>query len=906
MIPRTLQLKNFLSYGPDMQTIDFSEYPLICLSGKNGHGKSALLDAITWAIWGQARKVSDVSKADEGLLRLGQTQMLVILDFEFNGNLYRVRREFAKTYGKPVANLDFGMVDAESQNLIPLTEKTIRATQAKIESMLNLDADAFINSAFLRQGQSNEFSKKSSKDRKEILASILGINRYEVIRKAALEKLRTAQAEQQALTAIQATIDQELVHTATICEQLTAIGAQLTRIAQQEQELERTKTACAQERSILNQKQQHLSMLSFKHEQLMQEQQTAITTLLTLRHDWRETHTKLRSLTNHGQLQAEKKSLVDEISQHQHNLQKGLELKEAVLNSREKSSALEKKILDAHASLLNSHTTQLDRTSFEKASLEKKIAELALERTRHTAEKNHLLQERTALARSTEHSDRLKEEVALLEKQFEKRKEYYQKFIVQGNWLKNELTSIEQKKHLVHDDDNPSCPLCEQNLSASRKKFLKITFAKQEQEITHKLRRLTLVIKQLKELLVEQHGALTEKRKVLETIAKQLVQQEELNKTVAKLDVTFESMSKQQQELHNQMLQLHATITDQKQALTKLTTESAQALANNHEFQQVAKLVQSLELEFKNNQYNNPAHVRAQQQLLALEACLKEYSMMPDMMAAQNQREQHIRSLCSQLKKINADAATLTTEISSCATIADQEKNIVQKEALMHAASSAMRDEKEAILQEKGKLENRQEHLQKLAIEHKKNIDFIAALRINIDDYQAIAVATGKDGIQALLIEDALPEIEQEANHLLAKLTNNQAHILIESVRDLKKGGTKETLDIKISDPMGIRPYEMFSGGEAFRIDFALRVAISKLLARRAGTSLQTLIIDEGFGSQDEEGLGHIMDALYKIQDDFSKIIIVSHLPAMKDQFPVHFVVEKGPNGSNVKVIEQG
>src|SRR5204862_5189299 len=116
--------------------------------------------------------------------------------------------------------------------------------------------------------------------------------------------------------------------------------------------------------------------------------------------------------------------------------------------------------------------------------------------------------------------------------------------------------------------------------------------------------------------------------------------------------------------------------------------------------------------------------------------------------------------------------------------------------------------------------------------------------------------------------------------------------LFIESIRDLKKGGSKETLDIKISDALGIRPYELFSGGEAFRIDFALRIAIAKLLARRAGTSLQTLIIDEGFGSQDEEGLTNIMEAIYKIQDDFSKIIIVSHLPSMKDQFPVHFFIE--------------
>ncbi len=75
-------------------------------------------------------------------------------------------------------------------------------------------------------------------------------------------------------------------------------------------------------------------------------------------------------------------------------------------------------------------------------------------------------------------------------------------------------------------------------------------------------------------------------------------------------------------------------------------------------------------------------------------------------------------------------------------------------------------------------------------------------------------------------------------------------------------------------------------------------------MARRAGTSLQTLIIDEGFGSQDDEGLSRIMDALYAIQNDFEKIIIVSHLSSLKEQFPVHFVVTKKPQGSIVTVLE--
>ena len=214
--------------------------------------------------------------------------------------------------------------------------------------------------------------------------------------------------------------------------------------------------------------------------------------------------------------------------------------------------------------------------------------------------------------------------------------------------------------------------------------------------------------------------------------------------------------------------------------------------------------------------------------------------------------------------------------------------------------------EKDELLQSKGRLEH---ELATILALHKA----VATTKKQLDDldrqtnhFQQLALAFGKNGIQALLIEEAIPEIEQEANHLLAKLTDNQAQIFIESLKDLKSGGVKETLDIHIADAAGIRPYELFSGGEAFRVDFALRIAIAKLLARRAGTALQTLIIDEGFGSQDEDGLANIMDALYAIQQDFAKIIIVSHLPEFKHNFPVHFIVEKTAHGSAVRIEERG
>ena len=164
--------------------------------------------------------------------------------------------------------------------------------------------------------------------------------------------------------------------------------------------------------------------------------------------------------------------------------------------------------------------------------------------------------------------------------------------------------------------------------------------------------------------------------------------------------------------------------------------------------------------------------------------------------------------------------------------------------------------------------------------------------------YDELATAFSKKGIQAMIIESALPEIEEGANRLLGRMTDNRMHLRIESQRDTKKGDTIETLEIKISDELGTRNYELFSGGEAFRVNFALRIALSKLLARRAGAPLPTLIIDEGFGTQDSSGREKLVEAINSIQDDFQKILVITHIEELKDAFPVRIEVTKTEEGS--------
>jgi exonuclease SbcC len=95
----------------------------------------------------------------------------------------------------------------------------------------------------------------------------------------------------------------------------------------------------------------------------------------------------------------------------------------------------------------------------------------------------------------------------------------------------------------------------------------------------------------------------------------------------------------------------------------------------------------------------------------------------------------------------------------------------------------------------------------------------------------------------------------------------------------------------------------MYSGGEAFRVNFAIRLALSEVLAGRKGARLQTLVIDEGFGSQDAMGRQRLVEAINLVRPDFAKILVITHLDELKDAFPTRIEVEKTGNGSTVRVI---
>jgi exonuclease SbcC len=265
-----------------------------------------------------------------------------------------------------------------------------------------------------------------------------------------------------------------------------------------------------------------------------------------------------------------------------------------------------------------------------------------------------------------------------------------------------------------------------------------------------------------------------------------------------------------------------------------------------------------------------------------------------------------------QRTRLDERLTTLREEASTLAARLAPMKTLHHALDTQQAQSAASRKKREALsdsLRERavrnGELNAR---LERYARE-REALETARALRAGIDHertlYAHLRVAFGKNGIPSLIIEEALPELERRANTLLDRLTDGRLHVRLETLKDKKTGGTKETLEIILTDEQGVaRPYETYSGGEAFRVNFALRIALSQLLAERQGVRVRTLGIDEGFGTQDEQGIQHMIEAIQAIADDFDKILVITHLDALKEAFPVRIEVEKHPvRGSLFHVV---
>src|SRR5512145_65437 len=231
MIPLHLRISGFLSYH-DLVELDFTPFDLACISGNNGAGKSSLLDAITWSLFGEARgKSSDVIN-----LRQDVKAAEVALTFQHEDNVYRVQRTLPRNKN---TLLEFQVRTQSGWK--PLSEKTTRETQVRIEQTLRLDFETFVNASFFLQGKADQFTQQNASKRKEVLSNILGLEMWEEYKNKTAEKRKALEREVDEIDGRIREIDAELAE-----EEIRT-----ARLAELESTLKQLTTARTAQESIL-------------------------------------------------------------------------------------------------------------------------------------------------------------------------------------------------------------------------------------------------------------------------------------------------------------------------------------------------------------------------------------------------------------------------------------------------------------------------------------------------------------------------------------------------------------------------------------------------------------------------------------------------------------------------------
>jgi len=850
MIPVELRIRGFLSYKQEA-VLDFTTFHTACISGHNGAGKSSLLDAITWALFGRARR------NDESVIHTRADTAQVAYTFGYEGNLYRIIR--TRRRGK-TTQLEF-QIQQKDGGWKPLSERSLRETEARIRDTLRLDYETFVNAAFFLQGKADSFTRMRPAQRKRVLASILGLEQWEVYRRRALDKARNIEGRMAELRAQMEEIEAELQEEPARREALQQLERELADLHMarkaQEQALERMRQVAA----------------------TLQEQQKLVDALAGQVQNTRQALARLEQRLAGRREEQETRRQVLARAQDIEAAYQGWQQARAELERWEALAARFRECEKRRRQPLEVIQAERARLEQELRTLEAQAAEYAQTCTALEAVQAELQQEAVLLAQEER---RLAERETLRER-LQEIQESIGQSRAENAHLKEEMAHLKERIDTLGAVEGGACPLCGQPLPAEKRHTLL-------EHLEADGRRMGDRYRANQQAMAELQQALQETRAVLQSLT---VLEREHKQREARLSAL------QARRAH---LQEHKAAWEERSAPR---LEAVRRALQEESFAGEARArLAEIDAQCRKLGYDPAAHEAVRRQEQAGRAAEEALRQLESAKAALEPLEREIADLGAQIETLNAQLQAQHAEWEAAAgrlaAAQAQAPDVRQAERALleiQERENRLRMDVGAARQKVNVLERVRERRRNVARQRDE-------LALAVSRYRRLEQAFGKKGVPALLIEAALPEIEMHANDILERLSNGGMSVRFVTQQAYKgrREDLKETLEIQIIDSAGMRAYEMYSGGEAFRVDFAVRLALARVLAARAGARLQTLVIDEGFGSQDAQGRQRLVEAINLIQGDFEKILVITHIESLKDAFPARIEVVKTPQGSTIEV----
>ena len=728
---------------------------------------------------------------------------------------------------------------------------SIAETQKKIVDLLGLDADTFAASSMILQGDAGNFTKRPSGQRKAILAQILQLDQYDHLQEKSREKAAELNLEIERIKIKQSEIDTRLMDKPELLTALDACEKQRTEID-----------------NILPQQEENLQKLQIEYEKLLNDQQEAENATKQLQELRDQIVVKHQDLEHERQREKIAQSILDK----KEDILRAVTAYDAVkiqittLNAKKDEQNLlfaeaKQQKQDLDNLLLANMQTAADISVLTAAAADRLKLENAKTEYEALLDQHHDLLNLREQYRK--HSDIVRDLQARWQREAERNHAQIDK--LEGN-----LTTLTTKVQMLKsaeciDIEKANCHFLRDAIEANNELPAAIEAIAAEQADHMKK----------KALLDEQADAA---RKELLDLGYNPLAITETEQRIAELKPQVEKLAELQ--AHLPLLDnLQNQLTDgEKRA--KVLQERLQVMRNK--WRVLSEGMEQLPV------------LEKQRDELAAEAGQKD--QLPVAQETIVAAQARITSLTDELQQLQFNVVILVAKIKA---MQENIGDINTKAENIRKLREALQTSRAQQLQLIGRIGGIKAKLDALTADEtarKELQETLPPLALRYTRYKTLMRAFGRDGIPALIIENAVPELERIANDILGQMSAGKNYLRFETQKELKsKKGMAETLDIIVGDWAGERIYETYSGGEQLRIDFAIRFALAELLARRAGSKVDWLTIDEGFGSQSDEFLPMVIEAVQNVADRFGRVLVISHVKAVQEAFAerIEFVPEE-------------
>ncbi|WP_144979875.1 AAA family ATPase [Halomonas sp. C22] len=866
MTPLTLTLQAF---GPFARrdTIDFTalgKSPLFLINGPTGAGKSSILDAICFALYGQTTG----NERDAGQMRCDQAapDLLteVTLTFRLRESTYRVRRvpqqERPKANGEgtttQAAEAQLWRLTPEGQEDECLVARKVTDANGQLQQLLGLDARQFRQVMVLPQGKFRELLLAGSKEREEIFAQLFQTQIFQRIEQRLADQakhiVREVNDHRQRVQGMLAASD---------VESEAALEAALAALAPDHQ------TA-----------RHDLALAAEQREQAVAAAQSAAALA--------------RQFAQHAALVNAKAALLVQ--------QPAVQRAQQQLRQHEQTQALATPFYARQSAQQNATAAQREWAAAEQAIAPRQAAHQQAQETLEAANAQYeqlpaLQRQAYALEQSLDQCQAL----ATLEKQQQALAQQVAR--ARENAQQKQRAATQQEQHAIEQEmrwhqgqaallaeqleGGQPCPVCgsrEHPAPASTAQLLVTQEeVKQARSAHERARQAWVSAQQDAQRLEQQAEHVGEQCQKLREQLGDSASLESVNASLAAVKREMDTCERSWKAAQSQAQTAHTAFTQAQTTLTQTTQRQAEA----------QRTLEAAQAEWQTALQGSP--FEDEQAFINARLDTTEQQRLSDDVA-----------------RFQRELARLEGQLEASAPLL--EGKTPPDVAALDAQADNSKAREEACRQHYQRLSARVDQLtatrQRLA--EARNVE--AALDEQYKLWGTLSeVANGRTGnrisLQRFVLGVLLDDVLIQASARLVRMSRGRYQLVRRE--DPSKGNKASGLELDVADTYTgkNRPVATLSGGESFMAALALALGLSDVVqAYAGGIQLDTLFIDEGFGSLDQDALDQAIAMLSELQMSGRMIGIISHVSELKEQMPIRIDVLPSRQGSTVVVKGEG